>query len=173
MTRDQEIQFIKDAVQHAVKASRVEQQKVLKANKLGRVDAASTPAQPTALTCRNQGAQGLAGIKGTPDGPITRATKAALQNDRVSRVEQATPASGSAIRDDGPAARTVADTASTLRRLTIDADVAEATGGLTISRKTRPPTRDEIEATTQKNARGAESIVGVMRAQRLIREGKL
>ena len=41
-----------------------------------------------------------------------------------------TPASGSGIRDDGPAARTAADTAATLTRLEIDSDVAEATGGL-------------------------------------------
>jgi hypothetical protein len=38
---------------------------------------------------------------------------------------------------------------------------------------TRMPTRAEIESVTQKNARGEESVLGVMRAQRLIREGKL
>lgn len=39
--------------------------------------------------------------------------------------------------------------------------------------KTRMPSRDEIELCTQKNAAGEESIVGVMRAQRQIRAGKL
>jgi hypothetical protein len=39
--------------------------------------------------------------------------------------------------------------------------------------KTRMPSRAEIELCTQKNATGAESIVGVMRAQRLIASGKI
>ena len=162
------------------------------------IDRASMPtAQPAPLTCRDQGAQALAAIKGEPNSPLSKAVKAALNNDRTSRVDAnsvrdfpgrprggdvlppynspartTTPSSGGAIRDDGPAARTVADTAATNRRLVIDADVAEATGGLR-SQKTRPPTRDEIEQVAQKNARGAESIVGVLRAQRLIDEGKL
>jgi hypothetical protein len=40
-------------------------------------------------------------------------------------------------------------------------------------RPTRMPTRAEIELVTQKNARAEESVVGVIRAQRLIRQGKL
>jgi hypothetical protein len=38
---------------------------------------------------------------------------------------------------------------------------------------TRMPTRAEIVSVTQPNARAEESVVGVMRAQRLIRQGKL
>ena len=156
----------------------------------------SVATQPAPLTCRDQGAQGSAGINGTPNGPVSKAVKAALRNDRVSRVDAnnvrdfpgsprggdvlppynrpgqtATPASGGAIRDDGPAARTVADTAATHRRLAIDADVAEATGNLALSRKSGTLTREEIAAQERaigcgNGATDAASVLAIMRANR-------
>jgi hypothetical protein len=115
--------------------------------------------------------------KPSPPGAIARAVKAALNNDRVvSKIQRSgdplppiTSDLGRTIRDDAVNRHSAEDTN---QRQMVPFDVAEAAGGLR-SEKTRTPTRDEIEQVTQKNARGAESIVGVMRAQRLIRKGKL
>jgi len=54
----------------------------------------------------------------------------------------------------------------------IDQASIDAAKALTGAR-TRMPTRQEIEQVTQRNATGEESIIGVMRAQRLIRSGQL
>lgn len=119
-------------------------------NKLGRNGDAAAPApQPAPLACNTQGAQGLAGIKGTPDGPITSATGAALRNDKTSRYN---PNGGE-------------------QRIAIDFDVNEAAGGLAISRKSGPLTRDEIAAQERaigcgNGATDAASFLAIMRANR-------
>jgi hypothetical protein len=81
-----------------------------------------------------------------------------------------TSVDGSTIRDDAVNRYGREDT--NVRR-NIEPAVQATADQLKAQPATRPPTRAEIEACSQRNASGENSIVGSMRASRLIREGKL
>jgi hypothetical protein len=123
------------------------------AKKAYSIDRASTGSAPTArtglLAANTSAREQAALLKGTPNGPITSATGAALRNDKTSRY----------------------DPNGSEQRIAIDADVAEATGNLAISRKSGTLSREEIAAQERaigcgNGATDAASVLAIMRANR-------